>query len=370
MTSPFAPIARAVRGDRTESWHAGVAAVVTPDGRRVARLGEPATATFLRSAAKPFQAMALLAAGGEAAFDLSDADVALACASHGGTPAHVERAASLLERGGFGPEDLLCGAHEPVDTAAARALRAAGRAPTTLHNNCSGKHAAMLLACRLRELPTAGYDAPDHPLQRENRERIARLCGLPERRLAVAVDGCSVPTFNLPVAAAARAWAVLADPEAAGLGSGEAAAARRVIRAMAAEPAMVAGPGRFTTRLIEATGGRVIGKEGAEGVYAVAVRGPAALGLVLKVADGGARCRDGVALELLRTTGSLSGEELERLESFHRPERRNHRGLLVGRIEPVPELVAWPPDSSPEGEMEEAAGLARSVGRAAGEPDR
>ena len=370
MASPFAPIARAVRGDRTESWHAGVAAVVTADGRRVARLGDPATATFLRSAGKPFQAMALLAAGGEKAFGLSDADIALACASHGGTPAHAERAASMLERGGFGPEDLLCGAHAPLDAMAARELREAGGEPAALHNNCSGKHAAMLLACRLRELPTAGYDAPDHPLQRENRERIARLCGVPVRGLGVAVDGCSVPTFHLPVAGAARAWAALADPEAAGLAGEEAAAARRVIRAMAAEPAMVAGPGRFTTRLIEATGGRVIGKEGAEGVYAVAVRGPSALGLLLKVADGGERCRDGVVLELLRMTGSLSGEELEGLESFHRPERRNHRGLLVGRIEPVPELLAWPPDGQARVEVEEAAGLARSVNRTEGEPDR
>jgi len=322
------------RGGRDESWHHGVAAVVTPEGRRVARLGDPGVATYLRSAAKPFQALSLLEAGGEEAFGLDDADLALTCASHGGTPAHAERVASLLARGGFTQGDLLCGAHPPLDAPAAEALRRAGREPEPLHNNCSGKHAGMLLAAKLLGLPADGYTAPDHPLQRRNRERIARLCGLDPADVPEAVDGCSVPTYRVPVEAAARAWAALADPEAAGLAGAEAAAVRRAIEAMARAPEMVAGPGRFTTRLIQATGGRVIGKEGAEGFYAVAVRGPAALGLALKVADGGERCRDGVVLDLLRLTGCLSAAELAALEDLHRPERRNHRGLAVGRIEP------------------------------------
>ncbi len=334
MTPPSALVARVTRGGRDESWHAGVAAVLTPDGRRVARLGDPRTATYLRSAAKPFQAMSLVEAGGEEAFALTDADLALACASHGGTPAHVERAASLLERGGFEPDHLLCGAHPPLDAAAAEELRRAGREPGPLHNNCSGKHAGMLLAAKLLGLPAEGYTDPGHPLQRRNLERVARLCGLDPGEVPEGVDGCSVPTYHLPVEAAARGWAALAHPEAAGLAGAELAAARRVVEAMAGAPAMVAGPGRFTTRLLEVTGGRVIGKEGAEGLYAVAVRGPAALGVVVKVADGSERCRDGVVLDLLRLTGGLSGAELAELAGFHRPERRNHRGLVVGRIEP------------------------------------
>lgn len=338
MPIPFSPIARATRGDRDESWHLGVAAVVTPEGRRVARVGDPALGTFVRSAAKPFQAMALLLAGGEAQYDLEDADVALVCASHGGTPAHAERAAALLARGGFSAADLACGAHPPLDAAAAEALRESGREPTALHNNCSGKHAGMLLAARLSGLPVAGYLDPEHPLQRANLERIARFCGVPEAEVGVAVDGCSAPTYHLPVEAAARGYAALVDPVAAGLEGEEAAAARRVIAAMAAAPEMVAGPGRFTTRLIAATGGRVVGKEGAEGFYAVAVRGPVALGVALKVADGGERCRDGVVLDLLRLAGCLSADELARLEDLRAPERRNHRGTLVGRIEPDVEL--------------------------------
>lgn len=342
----FAPAARTTRSGLTESWHFAAAAVVDASGRPVARVGDPQVATFLRSAAKPFQAVALLLAGGEEAFSLTDADLALVSASHGGTPEHAAGAAALLARGGFTIDDLECGAHPPLDRDAARALRRAGEEPTPLHNNCSGKHAGMLLACRLRGWPTRGYVEPDHPLQVENRARLARLAGVEVEDVGVAIDGCSVPNFHLPLVAAARAWAVFAHPTfghggAAEIDGSEQDALARVARAMAAAPEMVAGPGRFTTRLIAATGGRVIGKEGAEGYYAVAVRGPVALGMVLKVADGGERCRDGVVLELLRATGSLSGAEFAELEGFYEPELRNHRGLLVGKVEIEVEVEAW-----------------------------
>ena len=353
--SSFARLARVTRGGRDESWHLGVAAAVTPEGRVVARLGDPSVGTFVRSAAKPLQAIPLLLAGGEEAFALSGADLALLCASHSGTPAHAGRAAALLGRGGLGPGSLRCGAHAPMDAEAARALSDAGEEPTALHNNCSGKHAGMLLAAQLLGLPAQSYLEPEHPLQRETLARVARFCGVAEGEIGVAIDGCGVPTYHLPLSAAALGYATLADPEAAvrsgRIGAEEAAAARRLIAAMAAVPEMVAGPGRFTTRLIAATGGRVIGKEGAEGFYAVAVRGPAALGIALKVADGGERCRDGVVLDLLRATGSLSGDELERLAEHRAPVRRNVAGREVGRIVPdLAELV------EPEARESERAG--------------
>jgi L-asparaginase II len=325
-----------VRGGCPESWHLGAAAVSTPEGRLVARLGDPRTATHVRSAAKPWQALPLILAGGSERFALSPADLALICASHGGTPAHTARAADLLARGGFSEADLLCGAHPPLDRDAARELARAGREPGALHNNCSGKHAGMLLACRLLELPAADYVAPDHPLQRRILEHVARLCGLAAAAIGIGIDGCSVPAYHLPLAAAARGYAALADPRAAGLGSEVAAALGRIVGAMGEAPEMVAGPGRFTTALIAATGGRVIGKEGAEGFYGLAVRGPVALGIALKIADGGERCRDSAVLDLLRQMGSLSGEDLAALADFYRPTLRNHRGLAVGEV--VPEL--------------------------------
>jgi L-asparaginase II len=147
-----------------------------------------------------------------------------------------------------------------------------------------------------------------------------------------------VPAYRLPLAAAARGYAALADPAAAGLPGDVAAALRRASAAMGGAPEMVAGPGRFTTRLIAATGGRVVGKEGAEGFYAVAVRGPVALGIALKIADGGERCRDGAVLDLLRQMGSLSGEEFAALEDLYRPVLRNWREIAVGEVRPDVEL--------------------------------
>jgi L-asparaginase II len=313
-------------------------AAVTPEGRLVARLGDPRIATCLRSAAKPFQCLPLLLAGGRERYALEAEDIALICASHGGTPAHVRRAGDLLARGGFGVEDLQCGPHWPMDAGSAEALREAGMEPTPLHNNCSGKHAGMLLACRLLGFPPEGYLAPDHPLQQRILDHVASFCGLPPESIGRSVDGCSVPAFHVPVEAIARGYAALAHPEAAGLSGEVARAVDLVVRSMTGTPEMVAGPGRFTTRLMEVTGGRVLGKEGAEGFYGMAVRGPVALGVALKIADGGERCRDTVVIDLLRQLGSLSGAEFAELAEFYEPPIRNHRGLLVGKVRAELEL--------------------------------
>lgn len=313
-------------------------AAATPEGRLVARVGDPRTATCLRSAAKPFQCLPLLLAGGVERWSLDAADVALICASHGGTPAHVRRAADLLARGGFGEGDLLCGAHWPMDAQASRELREAGLEPGPLHNNCSGKHAGMLLACRLLGFPPEEYISPEHPLQQRIFEHVAAFCGVPKEALALSTDGCSVPAFHIPVEAAARGYAALAHPEAAGLTRDVAAAAGTVVRSMTAAPEMVAGPGRFTTRLMAVTGGRVLAKEGAEGFYGLAIRGPVALGVALKVADGGERCRDSLVIDVLRQLGSLSGSEFEELADLYEPSIRNCRGLVVGKIRSEVEL--------------------------------
>ena len=336
------PVATARRGGLAESHHFAAAVAVTPTGEAVARLGDPDYATFSRSAVKPFQALPLLLAGGGERFSLDAADLALVCASHSGRPEHAERARSLLERGGFTVDDLLCGAHLPFDSEARQALVASGEEPSPLHNNCSGKHAGMLLACRALDLPAADYVDPGHPLQREIAETLALFAGLEADAMGVAVDGCSAPTFHLPLVALARAYAALVAPElspaVAARGEAMVSACRRIVEAMTGEPEMVAGPGRFTTRLMRATGGRLLGKEGAEGVYAIGVRGPVALGVALKIADGGERARDGVVLELLRRLGVMSGEEFAALEDLHRPVLRNHRGLAVGEVVPDFEL--------------------------------
>jgi L-asparaginase II len=327
----FVPLASVLRGSEVESWHLGAVAVATPDGRIVARAGDPLLATCLRSAAKPFQALPLVASGVADRFGFDAADLALVCASHGGRPEHTARAAALLARGGFSVDDLQCGPHPPMDAEAAAELVRQGQQPTALHNNCSGKHAGMLLACRAHGLDPTGYLEPDHPWQRRIHDALRFVCAL-ERDAELGIDGCSVPAFFLSLAATARGYAALADPVAAGLPTGEGEAAARILTAMATAPEMVAGPGRFTTALAAVTRGRLVGKEGAEGFYAVAVRGPVALGVALKIADGGERARDAIVLAVLRQLGVLAAAEADELVSYARSERHNHRGFLVGEI--------------------------------------
>jgi len=304
----------------------------------IAFLGDPEASTYLRSAAKPFQCLPLLLAGAS----LTPAELALICASHSGDPEHVKGAGDLLARGGFGVGDLLCGAHIPLGKESARRMLREGEEPTPLHNNCSGKHAGMLLACKLLGLPTGDYVSPDHPLQQRILEHVLEICRVPREQVGIGIDGCSVPAYHMPLSAAARGYAALADPRAAGLPSEAASALELAARAMTSEPAMVAGRGRFTTRLMEVTRGRVLGKEGAEGFYGLAVRGPVALGIVIKIADGGERCRDGVVLDVLRELGSLSGAEFEELEEHYAPPVLNARGLQVGQIVPDVDLEEVP----------------------------
>ncbi len=335
----FELVARALRNGRTEEWHFGAGALVTPEGELIGRVGDPALPVFMRSVAKPFQALRLLAEGGWERFDLEPADLAVICASHVGTAAHEARVASILERAGCAADDLECGIHPPFDAEVRRALATAGEPPRVLQNNCSGKHAGMLCACRLLGLPTAGYIDPAHPLQRQILDDLARFAGVAVGDVGLGTDGCSLPTYLVPLEATARAYAALADPEAAGVDRKLVPEVRRIVDAMTSVPEMVAGSGHFTTRLMQTTGGRILGKEGAQGYYAAAVRGPVALGLVLKVADGDLRCRDGVVLELLRQAGVLSGAELDELGSFHRVEILSHRGRVVGEVVPEVELT-------------------------------
>ena len=328
----FQLVARSLRGGLTECWHFGALAAVDAAGGRVATVGGPELPVFLRSAAKPLQAIAMLELGLEA-FDL-----ALVCASHGGCEVHATGARRLLEMRKLAPAALLCGAHEPLDATAARTLSDSGQAPSALHNNCSGKHAGMLLACVEAGLSLGDYVSAEHPLQRRIARTVARFCGVDEATLEAGVDGCSVPTHRVPLAAMARAYAALARPESLAEPA-DRERAERVYRAMTEAPEMVAGPGRFTTRLMEVGGGAILGKEGADGVYAVGVRGKRPFGLALKIADGTEVCRDGVVVDALRQLGALDADQARALEAFRTVPRMNRRGRKVGEVVPNVDLV-------------------------------
>ena len=337
MTAP--PIlARVRRGAYAESEHRGHAAIVDESGRLVGSRGDPSLPTFLRSAAKPFQTLPLLEAGGADEFRLTPRDIALICASHGGEPRHVLAARRLLDRGGFSQRDLVCGPHLPIHPPSARALLARGERPTRLHNNCSGKHAGLLLACRLLGLSPKGYWRGDHPLQLAIRRRVSELASFPEARMDEAVDGCGLVVYRIPLAALALAYARLVSRAIAGESAGQAGARARIVAAMWAAPGMVAGTGFFTTELLRAGSGRWIGKEGAEGVYAVGVRGSggggAASGVALKIEDGSARSRPAVTLAILREMGWMPASARRKLSAFAAPAVVNAAGATVGSIDP------------------------------------
>ena len=330
-------VAEVRRGSDVESRHRGDAAIVAEDGRLLAAVGDPTSRIFLRSAAKPFQVLPLLEAGGDQEFGLREADIALICASHGGEPRHVQGAERLLRVGGFRPSDLVCGPHLPVHEPSARALLRPGRRPSRLHNNCSGKHAGLLLACRMLGYTPRGYFEESHPLQRSIRRRLSELASFPESDIDAAVDGCGLVVFRLPLSAVALAYGRLLAREAPGESAAQRRARRIVVRAMSQRPDMVAGTGFFTTEFLRAGRGRWVGKEGAEGVYAVglsaAAGGGRAAGIVLKIEDGSMRARSAVTLAVMREMRWLPSAARRSLAHFEARAVENTTGAVVGSIE-------------------------------------
>ena len=317
------------RGRHVESRHAVHAAVMDGAGRLVAFAGTPDTVAHWRSCAKPFQVLPFLADGTWATLGWDDRALALACASHGGEPEHVALARALLASVGLAERALACGPHLPLAERGVRLLGEQGGGPTRLHNNCSGKHAAMLAACTVHGWPVAGYDEPDHPLQRVVRATVERCAHLEPRQLDVAVDGCGVPVFVLPIRAMATAWATLARESAHGD-----AAAHRILGAMSAYPFLVGGTGRFDTLVMEASGGDVVAKIGAEGVHSLAIRSRG-LGLAVKVADGAPRAQYPAVLRLLQRLRALPEPLPPTLAPFLVAPVRDTRDAVVGEIRPA-----------------------------------
>jgi L-asparaginase II len=335
-----------------ESLHEGAAAVVDSGSHLLAWVGDPQVTTFLRSSAKPLQALRFIETGGDQAFHLTSKELALICASHAGSPEHIEVVKGIQAKVGVQESDLLCGTHLPIHAPSQEALLKSGEAPTPNHNNCSGKHTGMLAFARMRGLPIADYINPEHPIQKEILATVAEMCGLPVDRIEVGIDGCSAPNFAMPLFNAALGFARLCDPR--GLPAERAAACRRIVAAMMANPVMVGGAGHFDTRLMEACEGRLVAKGGAEGYFCIGLLpgalggGSPGVGIALKVADGDIsirkasgesynRARPAVVLEILRQMGYISPKELEALAVEFGPTKPvlNLRRLVVGVTRPV-----------------------------------
>ena len=328
MVNPI--LLRAGRGDGFESEHRGAYCVLR-HGEVAAQAGDIDAPCFMRSGAKWLQALPGLLAGVAERFALEDRHLALMCASHGGEPEHVKAASEMLERAGIGIDRMGCGAHAPLHDRSAAALRLAGEEPTALHNNCSGKHAGMLLAVLARGESLDGYLDPDHPLQRAIRDTVQDLAEVEGDALTHAMDGCGAPTWVLSLTGAARAFKNHGTPPER-LGRAVADAASRLHAAVASVPHMVGGTGRFCSALARVTAGRLLGKVGAEGFYGVMAPGEG-VGVALHVDSGAQRASERIMPHLLHRHGLLDDAELEALDTHAGLVRRNWAGHMVGQFE-------------------------------------
>jgi len=353
----FVPMLELTRGEIVESVHYGAVAVVETGGRLVASVGDPQIVTYLRSSAKPFQVMPFLAHGGQAAYGLSLAEIALMCASHSGTDEHLAAVQGLQAKTGVRESDLLCGVHPPYHPETAEAMRRRGEQPTPNRHNCSGKHTGMVAYTRLLGLyddPQAAsltYINPAHPIQQDILHAFAAMCDLPAEAVPIGIDGCSAPNFAAPLYNAALGFARLVDPS--GLDDRQAELCRTITSAMTTYPNMVGGPDSFDTHLMLAAQGRILVKQGAEGFLAIGVLpgviapGSRGLGIAIKIADGdlgahsrapgegGGHARPAVAIEILRQLAAIGPHELSALASFGPTfDLHNWRSLHVGQARP------------------------------------
>jgi len=335
------PLYELSRGEFVESFHFGSIAISDVTGQLIAWYGDPDTFTFMRSSAKPFQALPFIEENGHEHFGLTSNEIALICASHSGTDQHVSNVLNLQGKTGVVESELMCGVHPVFHQPTAAALLEKGEEPTPNRHNCSGKHTGMLAYAHMHSWSSLDYLDPNHPVQKHILNTFSEMTGYSQEKIGVGIDGCSAPNFAVPLRNAAYAYAQLCDPVK--LSAARTDACQTITSAMTGNPLTVAGPDRFDTRLMEIVAGRIISKGGAEGYQAMGLLpnalGPKspAFGIAFKVSDGDLRnrARPAVALEILNQLEALSPSEQEQLAEFGPSlPLKNWRGIEVGQTNP------------------------------------
>ena len=326
-------LAKVIRGETVESIHRGHLIVVDSDGNTIFSLGNPETVTFWRSAAKSFQAIPFIVHGAAERFGFLENEIALACASHSGEKIHTEIAAKMLEKIGLSESDLRCGVHLPFNEQRAHKMIRDGEKPMQLHNNCSGKHAAMLAFAKHIGADIKTYDQLENPVQQAILQTVADFTEIPKDEIAIGIDGCAAPNFAVPVSAMAQAFAKLILPPP-NFDDDVREACRRIVAATLAHPELIGGSERLDTMLMQAGGGQFVSKVGADGVYSAGVlpspKWKRGLGIAFKIEDGDDfRARAVVAVELFRQLGIFDAEILKELSPL---PIKNRRGDMVGRV--------------------------------------
>ena len=317
-------LAELTRGGIVEGLVRGHVVLVDGQGHLVNWTGDPNAVSTLRSAAKPFQAASFVDLGAQADLGLGEESLAIACASHHGEPGHLLQVRRILDAVGLDERALRCGAHLPVDPAATAELLRAGASPTPVHNNCSGKHAAMVATCIHQGWPVDSYLDREHPLQRRIAIGLAEHAQLLEAEMPFGIDGCGLPTFGLPLHSFARALVHAAASDAP---------FQSCQTAMARHPWLIGGTTSFDTALVRAAGDRLTAKGGAAAIFGAAAR-DGSWALAIKLESGSSPGLPQVAVEALRQLGLIGADEQRSLEDLAPGEVSNWAGTVVGEIRP------------------------------------
>ena len=342
ITYPFLPLYELTRGEVKESVHFGAFAVVDSRRKLISNHGNPNVISFLRSSTKPLQALPIIENNGHERWRFSKEEIAVFCASHTGTNRHYDVITHIQEKIQVTEDDLLCGIHPAIDQKTRESMLIQNTQPTPNRHNCSGKHTGMLTLAKLLGAPLENYISINHPIQREILKTFQEMCLIKPKDVTIGIDGCSAPVFAIPLKNAALGYARLCDPWE--LDPKRADACRIITDAMVNAPIMVSGPGKFDTRLMEVTSGKIISKGGAEGFQQFGIMpnvlgtGSPGLGIAIKISDGDAkgRTRPAVALEILSQLGAISHQEMEALAEFGpRLPVKNWRNLVVGKAYPI-----------------------------------
>ncbi len=320
------------RGQYVESIHYGSVVLVNAQGEVVKSVGDPELKTFIRSSAKPIQALPIIFSGAAEKFSLTSREIAIMCASHSGEDVHVETVRSILHKIGVSEDKLDCGIHLPYHKPSADKLLKAGITPTPIYCNCSGKHSAMLTLCVYYGWDLENYTDINHPLQQLMLDVVSDVTEVPREDIWLGIDGCGVPVFGLPLRNMALGFAKLSQPET--LSEKYQEAARFITQAMYSHPLLIGGTDRICTDLMEVMQGKVFAKAGAEAVYCVGFVGQG-LGLAVKIADGNSRGRSVVVLKAMEDLGLITAEELAKLEKHRYPVVKNHHQTEIGVIKPA-----------------------------------
>lgn len=328
--SPASPlVVEVTRGNMVECLHHASYAICDSAGHVVLSGGDIERPVYGRSAIKPLQAIPLLETGAADRWSLAPAEIAVACASHGGEPRHVTVIGDWLTRIGLSESDLECGPHLPDHDDSAHALLRAGKTPNQLHNNCSGKHTGFLSTAQHLGHPTKGYIRLEHPVQQRILGVLESMCGLDLSHAPRGIDGCGIPVIGIPLGNLALGMARFVDPSDQPEARQDAVA--RIGKAMAKEPFMVAGSDRFCTQIMEATAGKALVKTGAEGVYCGAIP-DLGLGIALKVDDGASRASEVLMAQLLHHFKVLDEAALSQAPTALEQPITNRAGLRVGEV--------------------------------------